>query len=196
MISVKEVIVVEGRYDCNTLRQVVDAVIVTTEGFGIFRDKEKQAMLRALAERRGLILLTDPDGAGQVIRGFLRGIVDPAYVKDAYIPDLIGKERRKTAPSKEGKLGVEGMKPETLLRALRMAGATLLDAEGALPEPAALTKADLYRLGLVGGDGSAEKRKTLQRRLSLPERLSANQLLRVLNVITTKRELEEMLFQS
>ena len=193
MISVREVIVVEGKYDLNALRQVVDATIVTTDGFQIFRDRDKQAMLRALAERRGLVLLTDPDGAGQVIRGFLRGIVPVRCVKDAYVPDLFGKERRKSAPSKEGKLGVEGMKPEVLLRALRMAGATISEGEGAAPEHAPITKADLYRLGLAGGDGSAEKRKTLQRRLSLPERLSANQLLRVLNVITTKRELEEML---
>ena len=140
------------------------------------------------------MLLTDPDGAGRVIRGFLRGIVPVRCVKDAYVPDLFGKERRKSAPSKEGKLGVEGMRPEVLLRALRSAGATLSGGAGeesAHGEP--ITKADLYRLGLSGGAGSAEKRKTLQRRLSLPERLSDNQLLRVLNVITTKRELEEML---
>ena len=192
MVSVKEVIVVEGRYDKNTLSQLVDATIVTTEGFQIFRDREKQAMLRSLAERRGIIVLTDSDGAGQVIRGFLSGIVDPKYVKNAYIPDVPGKEKRKSSPSKEGKLGVEGMRPETLLHALRAAGATMDDG----PAPrygGTITKADLYRLGLSGGAGSAEKRRTLQKRLALPERMSANQLLRVLNIVTTKAELEHIL---
>ena len=125
MISVKEVIVVEGRYDRNTLSQVFDAVIVETSGFGVFNDREKLALLRRLAEARGLVVLTDSDGAGFVIRNFLKGAIDPALVKQAYIPDIAGRERRKRAPSKEGKLGVEGMKPEVLIEALRRAGATL-----------------------------------------------------------------------
>ena len=194
MVSVREVIVVEGRYDKNTLRQLVDAVIVTTEGFQIFRDPEKQALLRALAARRGLVVLTDSDGAGGVIRGFLRGIVPPEQVKQAYIPDVYGKERRKSSPSKEGKLGVEGMRPEVLLEALRRAGATLDDAPGRR-EPTGITKANLYRLGLSGTPDSAERRKALQRKLELPERMSANQLLEVLNLLMTREELESAMNQ-
>ena len=112
MIRVREVIVVEGRYDQNALRQLVDATVLCTDGFAIFREKDRQKLLRRLAEQRGLIVLTDPDGAGGVIRGFLSGIVDPQYVKHAYVPDIMGKEKRKSSPSKEGKLGVEGMRPE------------------------------------------------------------------------------------
>ena len=145
-------------------------------------------MLRRLAERRGLIILTDSDGAGRVIRGFLNGIVDPKYVKNAYIPDIPGKERRKAAPGKEGKLGVEGMTPEVLLNALCAAGATI-DGEAA-EHRAEITAADLYRLGLSGGEGSREKRRALQRALALPEGLSSRQLLQVLNVVTTREELD------
>ena len=192
MIRVKEVIVVEGRYDVNALRQIVDATVVATDGFRIFKDREKQGMLRSLASRRGLIILTDPDGAGGVIRGFLCGVVPPEQVKNAYIPDVTGKEKRKSSPSKEGKLGVEGMRPEVLLTALRNAGATMEDVSAPRCGEA-ITKADLYRLGLSGGTGSVSKRKALQKHLSLPERLSANHLLAVLNIITTKAELEALL---
>ena len=191
MVRVKEAIVVEGRYDRNALRQVVDALVVTTEGFGIFKDAEKQVLLRSLAERRGLIVLTDSDGAGGVIRGFINGVVDPKQVRHAYIPDVPGKEKRKSSPSKEGKLGVEGMRPEVLLEALRRAGATLDDS--AAEAEGALTKADLFRLGLSGGPGSAERRKRLQKYLGLPERMSANQLLQVLNIVTTREELETII---
>ena len=187
MIRVREAIVVEGRYDKNTLRQLVDTVIVCTDGFQIFHDREKQELLRTLAERRGLIILTDADGAGKVIRGFLSGILDPSRVRHAYIPEIYGKERRKSAPSKEGTLGVEGMKPEVLLEVLRRAGAT---AEAAKPE---LTKAALYRLGLAGAPESAARRRALQRRLGLPSNLSANQLLDVLNALTTEAELASLL---
>lgn len=190
MVRVKEVLVVEGRYDKNTLSQIVDATIVCTDGFGIFRAPERQAMLRRLAERRGLIILTDSDGAGRVIRGFINGIVNPKYVKNAYIPDVPGKERRKAAPGKEGKLGVEGMAPEVLLNALCAAGATI-DGE-AVERRAEITAADLYRFGLSGGEGSREKRRALQRTLALPEGLSSRQLLQVLNVVTTREELEEL----
>ena len=193
MVSVREVIVVEGRYDQNTLRQVVDATVVCTEGFGIFRAPERQEMLRRLAERRGLIVLTDPDGAGSVIRGFLNGIVDPKYIKNAYIPDIYGKEKRKSSPSKEGKLGVEGMSQEIILRALEAAGATM---EGLQERPVhgeTITKADLFRWGLSGGENSREKRRILQKTLALPERMSAGQLLQVLNIISTKAELEALL---
>ena len=195
MVSIREVIVVEGRYDQNTLRQVVDATVVCTDGFGIFREKDKQAMLRRLAERRGLIVFTDPDGAGGVIRGFINGIVDPKYVKNAYIPDIPGKEKRKSSPSKEGKLGVEGMTPEILLRALEAAGATI-DGQERTECRAELTKADLYRWGLTGGENSREKRRILQRTLALPERMSTGQLLQVLSIISTREEIEALLTAS
>ena len=145
--KVKEVIVVEGRYDKNTLSQVVDAVIVELGGFAVFNDKEKVAFLRRLAAERGLIVLTDSDGAGFVIRNHLKGILPPDKVKHAYIPDLYGKERRKKKGGKEGKLGVEGMPPQVLLEALRRAGATFEDGPAA-PQRAGLTKADLLEKGL------------------------------------------------
>ena len=186
MHKIREVILVEGRYDKNTLSQLVDAVILETSGFGIFNDKQKQKLLRTLAEARGLIVLTDSDGAGFVIRNFVKGCVDPALVKHAYIPDIFGKERRKATPSKEGKLGVEGMRPEVLLDALRRAGATI-DGESAAPAKT-ITKADLYARGLSGCDDSAEKRKALMKRLDLPERLSATALLDVLNALMSREE--------
>ncbi len=190
MVSVREVIVVEGRYDMNTLRQIVDAPIVCTEGFGVFNDNEKQALLRRLAHERGLIVLTDSDGAGQVIRGFLGGIVEPQYIKNAFIPDIFGKEKRKSSPSKEGKLGVEGMTPEIILNALAAAGATM---DGAAVQPrGTITHADLYRLGLSGGADSAAKRRCVQKLLALPERMSTSQLLQALNIVTTREELEAL----
>ena len=180
MLTIKEVIVVEGRYDKNALRQVVDAVILETGGFAIFNDRQKQKLLRTMAERRGLIVLTDSDGAGFVIRNFIKGCVDPRLVRHAYIPDIRGKEKRKTAPSKEGKLGVEGMRPQVLLEALRRAGASVEDGAESAPR---ITKADLYARGLSGGADSASKRKALQKRLGLPEHLSADALLDVLNAL-------------
>ena len=191
MISVKEVIIVEGRYDVNTLSQIVDATIVETGGFAIFKDKDKQEMLRSLAERRGLIVLTDSDGAGFVIRNFIKGIVDPGFIKHAYIPDIIGKEKRKATASKEGKLGVEGMGADTIIAALRAAGATIGDCEEA--KYSGITKAELYSLGLVGGVGSAIKRKALQSALGLPEHLSSNALVKVLNIVSSREELMEIL---
>lgn len=191
MIPVKEVIVVEGRYDKNTLSQIFDAVIVETAGFGVFNDREKLALLRRLAEARGLIVLTDSDGAGFVIRNFLKGAIDPALVKQAYIPDVAGKERRKASPSKEGKLGVEGMSAETLIDALRRAGATLGD-EAPTHRSGGITKATLYELCLSGRPDSARRRRELLRRLGLPERLGANALLDVLNALYTSEELRAL----
>lgn len=191
--KIKEAIVVEGRYDKNTLSQVVDAVILETSGFGVFRDKEKIALLRRLAEKNGLIILTDPDGAGFVIRNHLKGCIDPSQVKHAYVPDLAGKERRKRTPGKEGKLGVEGMRPEVLLDALRRAGATFLNEDTPAARHSNLTKADLFALGLTGRPDSAQCRSTLLRHLELPEHLSTNALLDVLNALYTPQELEELL---
>ena len=182
MRRIKEVIVVEGRYDKNTLSQVVDAVILETAGFGIFHDADKRHLLKTLAETRGLIVLTDSDGAGFLSRNHIRGCLDPKLVKHAYIPDIYGKERRKNAPSKEGKLGVEGMRPEILLEALQRAGATFED-DPAAERPARITKADLYARGLSGREGSREKRLSLLRRLNLPERMSADAMLDVLNAL-------------
>ena len=187
MHSVREVIVVEGRYDKNVLSQVVDAVIIETSGFGIFNDAEKRKLLQTMAEARGLIVLTDSDGAGFVIRNYIRGCVDPKLVKHAYIPDIYGKERRKSAPSREGKLGVEGMKPQVLLDALIRAGATFDDEENKKTAPR-ISKADMYARGLSGREGSAEKRARLIKQLGLPERLTADGLLDVLNATMSREE--------
>ena len=187
MHSVREIIVVEGRYDKNTLSQVVDAVIIETSGFGIFNDAEKRKLLQTMAEARGLIVLTDSDGAGFVIRNYIKGCVDPKLVKHAYIPDIYGKERRKSVPSREGKLGVEGMKPQVLLDALIRAGATFDDEENKKTAPR-ISKADMYARGLSGREGSAEKRARLIKQLGLPERLTADGLLDVLNATMSREE--------
>ena len=192
MVKIREVIVVEGRYDKNTLSQVVDATILETKGFGIFKDKAQLRLLRRAAQARGLIVLTDSDGAGFVIRNYLRGVLPPERVKHAYIPDVPGKERRKAAPGKEGKLGVEGMSPELLLEALRRAGATV-EGETAAPTRVRITKADLVELGLSGGVGSGEKRLTLLKKLGLPEHMSPNAMLQALNLLYTREELEALL---
>ena len=183
MRKIREVVVVEGRYDKNTLSQVVDAVILETSGFGIFNDREKRKLLQTMAEKRGLIVLTDSDGAGFLIRNHIKGFVDPSLVKHAYIPDIPGKERRKARASREGKLGVEGMRPQVLLDALTRAGATFEDESNVQTSSPRITKADLYALGLSGGAESARKRMELQRELELPERLSADALLDVLNAL-------------
>jgi ribonuclease M5 len=196
MRKIKEVIVVEGRYDKNTLSQIVDATVVTVGGFSVFNDKEKLAFLRRLANERGLIVLTDSDGAGFVIRNHLKGALPKDKVKQAYIPDVMGKERRKRHAGKEGKLGVEGMKPDVLLEALRKAGATFLDEEADAPvqkEP--LTKVDLFELGLTGGTDSAEKRQALLKKLELPSKLTANGLLEALNLLYDRETLERIMHE-
>lgn len=192
MERIREVIVVEGRYDKNTVSQVVDATVVTLGGFAVFNDREKLAFLRRLAEKRGLILLTDSDGAGFLLRNYLKGALPKDNVKQAYIPDVKGKERRKRKGGKEGKLGVEGMSPAVLMEALRRCGATF---EGEAPPERRenLTKADLFALGLSGGKGSAKKRRTLLKRLGLPEHLTANGMLEALNLLFSREELEAVL---
>ena len=190
MLHIKEAIVVEGRYDKNTLSQLVDTVILETSGFGVFKDSEKLALFRRLAAERGLIILTDPDGAGFVIRNFLKGSIPPGQVKHAYVPDILGKERRKRAPGKEGKLGVEGMRPQVLEQALRRAGATFLEETGASARPGRpITKADLYALGLSGGWDAAGRRQALLRNMELPSHLSPNAMLEVLNTLFSYEEL-------
>lgn len=183
---IREVVVVEGRYDRNTLLQAVDAAVVEVGGFALFNDREKTAYLRALAEKRGLILLTDPDGAGFVIRNRLKGCLPPEQVKQAYIPDVYGKEKRKRRGGKEGKLGVEGMRPEVLVECLRRAGASF-EGEDTPRQSAGLTKADLLEKGLIGA-GSAGKRRELQEQLGLPARLTANGLLEALNLLITREQ--------
>lgn len=185
MERINEVIVVEGRYDKNTLSQIVDAVIIETGGFGIFNDKQKQKLLRKMAQTRGLIVLTDSDGAGFVIRNFIKSCVDPKYVKHAYIPDVAGKEKRKKTASKEGTLGVEGMRPEILLSALHRAGAGF---SGYAERDGRITKTDMFKTGLSGGQGSREKRLELIKKLGLPEKLSADALLDILNALMTREE--------
>ena len=184
MLRIREAIVVEGRYDKNTLSQVVDTVILETAGFGVFKNQELVALLRRLAEERGLIVLTDSDGAGFLIRSRLKSALPRDRVKHAYIPDVYGKERRKRAPGKEGKLGVEGMTPAVLVEVLRRAGATFLEeGEGDRGPKGGITKADLYALGLSGGPDAARRRQALLKHLKLPEHMSANALLPVLNAL-------------
>lgn len=187
---VREVIVVEGRYDKNTLLQAVDAAVIETGGFAVFTDREKTAYLRRLAQTRGLILLTDPDGAGFVIRDHLKGVLPPDRLKQAYVPDVYGRERRKKKGGKEGKLGVEGMSPAVLVEALRRAGATFEDGPAA-PRRTGLTKADLLEKGLIG-PGSAARRAALQQRLGLPARVTANGLLEALDLLLTRAEFDAL----
>lgn len=193
MLKIKEAIVVEGRYDKNTLSQLVDTVFLETAGFGIFKDKEKLSLLRKIGEKRGLIILTDSDGAGFVIRNYLKGALPQDQVKHAYVPDLFGKEKRKRKPGKEGKLGVEGMRPEVLEKALRRAGATILEGETRRDAPPPLTKADLFACGLSGGERSKEKRQALLKKLDLPQHLTPNAMLPVLSALYDRESLlEEM----
>ena len=195
MLRIREAIVVEGRYDKNTLSQLVDTFIIETAGFGIFRNKEQMDLLRRVARARGLIIMTDPDGAGFVIRNRIKGAIKTEYIKHAYVPDILGKERRKAQPGKEGKLGVEGMSPLVLEQALRRAGATFLDEPDCRSDFLKLTKADLVSLGLSGGAESGHRRKKLQALLQLPEHMSANTLLQTLNSCVTSEELEQALGQ-
>jgi ribonuclease M5 len=187
MVKIKEAIVVEGRYDKNTLAQIVDAPILETAGFGIFKDKQQLSLLRRVAESRGLIVFTDSDGAGFVIRNHLKSVIPGKFLKHAYIPDIYGKEKRKSAPGKEGKLGVEGMRPEIILEALRKAGATI-EGEESSPRNQ-ITKQDLMELGMSGGPDSSAKRLQLLKKLNLPERMSANAMLQALNLLYSLEEL-------
>ena len=192
MIKIREAIVVEGRYDKNTLSQILDAPILETAGFGIMKDKKQLQLLRRVAQQRGLIVFTDSDGAGFVIRNFLKGAIAPQYLKHAYIPDIYGKERRKSAPGKEGKLGVEGMKKDVILQALHRAGATVLGEESTRTS-GNITKQDLMALGLSGGQDSSQRRKLLLKELDLPEHMSSNAMLQALNLLYTLSELEGIL---
>ena len=194
MIKIRQVIVVEGRYDKNTLSQIVDAPILETSGFGIMKDKKQLQLLRRVAQTRGLIVFTDSDGAGFVIRNFLKSAIDPKHLIHAYIPDVMGKERRKAAPGKEGKLGVEGMRPEVIIDCLRRAGATIEGEEVQTPT-VPITKQDLMELGLSGGKDSSTLRLRLLKKLDLPEHMSANAMLQALNLLYTLEQLREIVRQ-
>lgn len=191
MVKIKEAIVVEGRYDKNTLSQVVDAPILETSGFSIMKDKQQLELLRRVAKVRGLIIFTDSDGAGFVIRNYLKGAIPAQYVKHAYIPDVFGKERRKRTPGKEGKLGVEGMTPEVIVDCLRRAGATI-EGETVKASAGAITKQDMMALGLSGGANSSEKRRILLKKLELPEHMSSNAMLQALNLLFTMEQLADL----
>ncbi len=191
MVKIKEAIVVEGRYDKNTLSQIIDAPILETSGFGIFKDKEQMQLLRRVAELRGLIVFTDADGAGFVIRNHIKSAIPAQFLKHAYTPDVFGKERRKARAGKEGKLGVEGMTRDVILESLRRAGATFKDEEtaGARQE---ITKADLLDMGLYG-PGSTENRAVLIRKLGFPEKMSTNAFLQAVNLLYSLDELKQAL---
>ena len=192
-LRIREAVVVEGRYDKAALSGVVDTLILETAGFSVFKDGERLAFLRRLAAKRGLIVLTDSDGAGFVIRNYLKGAIPKDQLKHAYIPDVFGKERRKRAPGKEGKLGVEGMSPDVLRNAILRAGATVLDGDAPDRPQGDLTPADLFALGLSGTPDAAARRAELLGRLDLPQHMSAKALLSALNALYTPDELETLL---
>lgn len=186
MIKIDRVVIVEGKYDKIKLNSLIDAVIIETDGFGIFNDKEKQKLIRRLAQTKGLLILTDSDSAGFKIRSFIRGIVPAEQIKHAYIPDIFGKEKRKSEPSKEGKLGVEGVKISVITEALRKAGVFCEETENTTRRE--ITKLDLYEDGLSGQKGSDSLRKKLLSHLDLPERMTSNALLQILNTFLTYEE--------
>ena len=194
MVKIRQAIVVEGRYDKNTLSQIVDAPIFQTNGFAILKDKQQLELLRRAARSRGLIVFTDSDGAGFVIRNFLKSAIEPKYLLHAYIPDIAGKEKRKAAPGKEGKLGVEGMSPDVILSCLRRAGASFLGED--TPDPGhRITKQDLVELGLSGGAGSSAKRKALLKKLDFPQHMSANAMLQALDLLYDLETLKQLMME-
>ena len=192
MISIEPVIIVEGRYDKNKIKQIFDTVVLETAGFGIFKDKEKAALIRRLAQTRGILVLTDPDHAGFLIRGYLKNIAAEGKVYHAYIPDRLGKEKRKAHPSREGKLGVEGVTEEEIIQAVRRSGVAMNGGKETREEKP-VTKADLYVLGLSGGPDSKEKRRLLLKKLDLPENMTAGALLEMINILGGASLLEQVL---
>lgn len=185
MITIKEAIIVEGKYDKMRLKSVVNATIIETNGFRIFKDKEKVSLIKQLAQKQGIIVLTDSDGAGFVIRNHLKNIVPKEQIKHAYIPQIKGKEKRKDAPSKEGTLGVEGIDEQQLLLSLKNAGVTYNSAD----KKNSISKTDLYKLGLTGRDNSQKMRGELLKKLNLPQYITTNALIDVLNSLMDLEEL-------
>lgn len=189
MHTIKEAIIVEGTYDQIKISGFLDAVIIKTNGFTIFKDKEKLETIKTLAKKTGIVILTDSDSAGFKIRNFVKQSISDGIVKHAYIPDVIGKEKRKTEPSKEGLLGVEGINNEIILDALKVAGCCI-DGETKIPENTRIiNKSDLYLLGLSGGEDSTKKRNALCTALGLPSKISANMLVSVLNKLMSYEQL-------
>ena len=191
MIKIDRPIIVEGKYDVIKLSRIVDTLIIKTDGFGIFKDKEKQQLLRRLAKEKGIIVLTDSDSAGFLIRKFLKSSISDELITHVYIPDVYGKEKRKTQAGKEGKLGVEGISEEILIDAFTKAG--VICKENPDESRRLITNIDLYEAGLMGRDNSKEKRQRLMKALALPERLSTSSLLKILNTFVTYEEFIEKL---
>lgn len=191
MIKVKQAVIVEGKYDKIKLSSIIDGLIITTDGFNLFKNKEKLALIRELSQKQGIIILTDSDSAGFKIRSYIKGCTKNGKITNIYIPDIFGKEKRKTAPSKEGKLGVEGIPANILIEALEKAGVAISHEERQTEKREEITRIMLYDDGFIGRDGSEEKRKRLLKKLSLPEMLSTNALLEVLNSMYTAEEYRE-----
>ena len=191
MIKLKQAVIVEGRYDKIKLKNIIDAPIIETNGFRIFNDKQRQSLIRQIADKRGILIMTDSDGAGFVIRNFLKGTVDKSKIKNCYIPQLSGKEKRKVRGSAEGFLGVEGVPDEVIIEAVRKSGAEIIGEETVKRNE--ITKADLYSLGLTGTENSAQKRKQLLDKLNLPGYLSTNAMLTALNCLYSLEELKKII---
>ncbi|MBQ2676759.1 MAG: DUF4093 domain-containing protein [Clostridia bacterium] len=189
MIKINEAVIVEGKYDKIKLESVIDAPIIVTNGFEIFKDKQNKELIKKLALKRGVVIMTDSDSAGFLIRSHLKGYLPKDKVKHAYIPDVLGKEKRKTKASAEGKLGVEGVSVEEILLALKRAGVTASESESVAES---ITKVDLFEAGLSGGTESKSRRLMLLKHLQLPERMTGNAMLDVLNVFLTKQEFFEI----
>ncbi len=190
MIKIKEAVIVEGKYDKIKLSSIIDAPIITTDGFRIFKDKEKQKFIRSLAEKRGILILTDSDSAGLMIRSFLGGSIKKEHIKHAFIPELSGKEKRKSEASAEGLLGVEGVPNEAIVNAFKRAGVIADESEEKISEP--ITKLDLYEDGFFGKDNCTEKRQKLLNKAALPTKLSTNALVEMLNVFMTRDEYKQL----
>ena len=186
MIKINEAVIVEGKYDKIKLSGILDTVIIETDGFAIFKDKEKQRLIRFLAEKRGIVIMTDSDSAGFKIRNFINGITKSNNIKNVYMPDVYGKEKRKTEASKEGKLGVEGMKAEIIMSALNKAG--VLCSENEKTDGKEITHTDFFEDGISGGNNSSNIRKALARELELPEKISSSALLKIINSYMTYEE--------
>ena len=192
MITIKEAVIVEGKYDKMRLKNAVNTLIIETNGFRIFKDKAKVELIKEVAEKQGIVILTDSDGAGFVIRNHLKGIIPENKIKNAYVPQIVGKEKRKAVPSKEGFLGVEGFAEEEIITALQNAGVTFADENQKITDKP-ITRTDLFNLKLTGSDNSKIRREKLLKRLNLPHYITTKALLEILNATHTLTELEEML---
>lgn len=190
MIKVDQIVIVEGKYDKIKLSSIIDGIIIETEGFGIFKDKEKQKLIRKLAEKKGVVILTDSDSAGFVIRNFITSIVPNEYITNVYIPDIFGKEKRKESCSKEGKLGVEGVPAAIIAEAFAKAGIGAEPSEEKRIKE--ITLNDFYDDKLTGSPDSKERRKKLLRQLDLPERMSTKAMLEIFNLFLTYDEYKKL----